>query len=190
MKQIILGAAALVLSVSALAEGYIGAAIGPSNVECNVSGCDAGDTGFKIYGGYVLPGSPLGGVALELGYIDFGKAKANGAIGPLSASYTSEVSAVTFAAALRAKFTPALSGVGRLGLAYVDGKGSATQAIGPFGVAGSTSSSDLKLYAGLGIEYAINKQFKVVGSADFTTYETGNESGSARLISVGAQYGF
>jgi OOP family OmpA-OmpF porin len=189
MKQLFLGAAALILSAAAGAETYIGAAIGSSNIEvdCDLTtSCDKGDTGFKIYGGYVLPQSPLAGLAVEVGYVDFGKARATYAYG--LADRTTEVSALTLNGALRMKFTPALQGVGRLGLAYVDGKDSGVNVIGVH--VNSQSKSNMALYAGLGLEYALNKQFKLTGSADFTSYDTGNQSGSARLISIGAQYGF
>jgi len=186
MKHIILGAAALILSAAAHAETYIGGAIGASSIDCNVSGCDGGDTGFKLYGGYVLPGAPLPGLSLEVGYIDFGKAQANG----FGASYSVEATAMTFSAALRAKFTPTLSGVGRLGMAYVEGKGTATVGFVPVYLVGSSSKSEMNFYGGLGLEYTLNKQFKLVGSADFTSYDTGHDSGSARLLSIGAQYGF
>jgi len=55
---------------------------------------------------------------------------------------------------------------------------------------GSSSKSEMNFYGGLGLEYTLNKQFKLVGSADFTSYDTGHDSGSARLLSIGAQYGF
>lgn len=190
MKQLFLGAAALILSAAAGAETYIGAAIGPSNVEANcnaTTACDKSDTGYKIYGGYVLPQSPLAGLALEVGYIDFGKANATYAFGLVERS--TEASAVAFNAALRLKFTPALQGVGRLGLAYVEGKDSGVNVIGLV-QAGSKSESKIEPYIGLGLEFAINKQFKLTGSADFTSYDTGNDSGSARLLSIGAQYSF
>jgi hypothetical protein len=190
MKHIILGAAALILSAAAHAETYIGGAIGASSIDCNVSGCDGGDTGFKLYGGYVLPGAPLPGLSLEVGYIDFGKATAAASIWPVNASYTVQASAMTFAAALRAKFTPALSGVGRLGLAYVEGKSTGSVGVLPISYVGSQSKSEMNFYGGLGLEYTLNKQFKLVGSADFTSYDTGRDSGSARLLSIGAQYGF
>jgi OOP family OmpA-OmpF porin len=190
MKQLFLGAAALILSAAAGAETYIGAAIGPSNIEanCDLAGsCDKDDTGYKIYGGFVLPQSPLAGLALEVGYIDFGKANATYALG--LADRSTEVSAVAFNAALRVKFTPAFHGVGRLGLGYVEGKDSGVNVLGVVN-AGSESKSKLEPYFGLGLEYAINKQFKITGSADFTSYDTGNDTGSARLLSIGAQYSF
>lgn len=189
MKHIILGAAALVLSAAASAENYIGATIGASHIDidCGVSThCDSGDTGFKIYGGIPLQhSSAFPSLSLEVAYIDFGAAST----GILSPVYNRkvEVSALTFGAALRGKFTPALSGVGRLGLGYVNAK--ATGSAGPF-LVGSSSSSSLKLHAGLGLEFAFDKQFKLVGAADFTGYDTGNETGSANLLSIGLQYGF
>jgi len=134
----------------------------------------------------VLPQSPLAGLAVEAGYIDFGKANAVYPFGLVTRS--TEVSALALNAALRLKFTPALQGVGRLGLAYVDGKDSGVNVIGL--QVGSKSQSKIEPYIGLGLEYALNKQFKLTGSADFTSYDTGNQSGSARLISIGAQYGF
>jgi OOP family OmpA-OmpF porin len=186
MKQFGLGALALVLSAAAGAETYVGGVIGASNVDidCNyASQCDSGDTGVKLYGGYVLPHSPLPQLALEVGYISFGQARAST---PVTAR-TVDVSAFTFGAAMRLKFTPAFHGVGRLGMAYVDATGEGT--LGPYLVR-STSDSRFQLYAGLGLEYAITKQVKLVGTADFTSYDTGAESGSARLIGIGAQFGF
>jgi opacity protein-like surface antigen len=181
MKHIILGAAALVLSVAASAENYIGATIGPSHIEidCGLgTQCDDGDTGFKLYGGFDVSHQANLPVALEVSYIDFGKANTS-ALGLTTQSI--EVSALTFGAAIRPKFTPSLTGVARLGLAYVDAKSSGLFA---------SSSSKLKVHAGLGLEFALNKQFKLVGAADFTSYDTGRQDGSAHLLSIGAQYGF
>lgn len=186
MKHLVLGAVALALSASACAETYVGLALGPSDIDLDcryASQCDGGDTGLKLYGGYVLPQSPVPNLALELGYISFGEARASTAV----SARTVEASALTFGGALRLKLAPAFNVVGRLGLAYVDASASGT--LGPFLVS-SSSDSALKLHYGLGLEYAINKQFKVVGSADFTDYDTGAESGSARLLGVGVQYGF
>ena len=189
MKQLFLGAAALILSAAASAETYIGGAIGSSNIEANcdlTTSCDKSDTGFKIYGGFVLPQSTVAGLAVEGGYIDFGKANAAYALGLITRS--TEVSALNVNAALRLTFTPAFHGVGRLGLAYVEGKDSGVNVIGL--QASSKSQSKIEPYLGLGLEYAINKQFKLTGAADFTSYDTGNDSGSVHLLSIGAQYSF
>lgn len=187
MKQPVLSALlALILSATAHAETYIGGVIGASQIDANcnlTTECDTNDTGVKLYGGYVLPNSPLPQLALEVGYINFGQAKASTTSLVVR---TVDVSALTFGAAMRLKFTPALNGVGRLGTAYVNAE---DNGVGLFGV-GAKSKSGFELYAGLGLEYAINKQFKLVGTADFSSYDTGNQSGSVRLIGIGAQYGF
>ncbi len=190
-KRFILGGAALLLAAGAQAQVYIGGAIGPSkiDIDCNAS-CDDGDTGYKIYGGLPLANKVLPGLALELGYIDFGKVSDSTGVLGVRAYHDIEVSAFTFAGALRANFTPALAGVGRLGVAYVDGKTTVGGAAGPFGARSSESSSEIDFYFGLGLEFALTKQLKLTGAADFTSYDTGRESGDARLLSVGLQYSF
>ena len=50
--------------------------------------------------------------------------------------------------------------------------------------------SSTKLYFGLGVEYALQKNFKVTAGADFTNAEFQGDSGSVRLLSIGAQYDF
>jgi hypothetical protein len=192
MKRFVLGALAMALAMAAQADTYIGGAIGASKVDINCyASCDDGDMGFKIYGGIGTPISGLPSLALEVGYIDFGKAVDSFGVGGFAGSYHDiEVSAFTFDAALRAKFTPALSGVGRLGLAYVDGTSTVGGSILAFGGSASESASELKLHFGVGLEYAISKQLKLTGSADFTSYETGHTSGDAHLFSLGLQYGF
>jgi OOP family OmpA-OmpF porin len=185
MKRFVLGAAALALSLAANAETYIGGAIGSSEIDadCSLStSCENSDSGFKIYGGYVLPQSPLPGLALEVGYIDFGQSSAT----RLLVTTKVEASGLLFNAAMRLKFTPAFSGVGRLGLGYIEGSDNGRYGLG----LNAASKSGFELYYGLGLEYALNKQFKLTGSADFTSFDTGNQTGDAHLLSVGLQYGF
>ncbi|MES2091579.1 MAG: outer membrane beta-barrel protein, partial [Pseudomonadota bacterium] len=93
-------------------------------------------------------------------------------------------SALAVNAAIRYKFAPAWTGVGRLGLANVDASTS-----GPWGLGGQSDSS-INLYFGLGLEYNLNKNLKLVGALDFTEADLGNQSSSLHMISVGAQYSF
>lgn len=184
MKRYVVAALAL-LSMAAHAQMYIGGAIGSSEVDSDctlTTSCETSDTGFKIYGGYVLPRAPLPGLALEVGYIDFGKSNATRAF----VTTTVEASGLLFNAAMRLKFTPALSGVGRLGLAYMEGKDNGRLGLG----INPKSESDFNVYYGLGLEYSLNKQFKLTGAADFSSYDTGNQSGDAHLLSIGLEYGF
>ena len=74
-------ALAAACAASTAAHGqYVGAGIGPSRIEINCAGstsCDKNDTGFKIYGGWNLPGP----FSVEAAYFDWGKANATFAPG-------------------------------------------------------------------------------------------------------------
>ncbi len=189
LSKIALMPALLCGALSAHAAGndaYAGIALGPSELDINCSyttSCDSGDTGFKFYVGFDLPRAPLPRLAFEAAYIDFGKAAANATS---FVQHTVEASAVVFDLAIRGNIVPSLTAVGRLGLAYVSAKSTGTV---PFVVAAS-SDSGLEPHLGLGLELALNKQFKVTGGLDFTSYDTGKESGSARLFSLGVQMAF
>jgi OmpA-OmpF porin, OOP family len=179
-KAMCAGLALLMAAGLAQAQFYAGGTLGWSDVDA--SGLDGSDTGFKAYGGYALPTRMLPNLALELGYIDFGEASASGPFSRVSVG----ASAFTGAAALRFKLAPAVSAVGRLGLANVD----ATASAGALGVGVATSESSMNLYFGFGLEYALSPQLKVTGSMDFTDYEVGGQSGSVNLMGVGVQYAF
>lgn len=75
-------AAACLASTAAHAQ-YVGVGIGPSRMDINCTGstsCDKNDTGFKIYGGWNLPGP----FSVEAAYFDWGKANATFAPGAVT----------------------------------------------------------------------------------------------------------
>jgi Outer membrane protein beta-barrel domain len=184
-------AALLCLGGGAQAAGSgarVGLALGPSSIDADcssviVTGCETDDTGMKLYASFDVSRISLGGLAFEVAYIDFGEAVVSV---PLT-QRTVEASAVAFDLALRGNLVPSLTAVGRLGMAYVSAKGTGT---GGLLLTGSSSDSGLAPHLGLGLELALNRQFKVIGGFDFTDYDTGKESGSAHLFSVGVQMGF
>ncbi len=183
MKHALLALPLALAAHFAHADAYIGGTLGAAHtdISCSaVSSCDSSDTGVKVYGGVPLALRGLPSLSLELGYIDFGQAKES-VLGQTVGTTT--VSAVTGAAALRANLTSTVQVTGRLGLGYVSGKLDRP-------VLGSRSGSQLALYGGAGLSFALNRQFKVVADADFTSYDTGNQSGGVHLLSVGLQYGF
>jgi OOP family OmpA-OmpF porin len=186
MKKIVLASLLAVAAVGAQAQAYIGGGIGMSEVNLDCDGstsCDKSDTGYKIYGGYKF--HPM--AALEVGYIDFGKASASGYYRGYAVKADINASAFTVAAALRGAFTPSLSGVARLGVANVETKLTGTV----YGVGrGTSSESSTEFYFGLGLEYAFTKNFKGALSADFTKGEIDGEKGDVRLIGISAQYDF
>ncbi len=164
MKKILLAAALAASCGLASAQGYAGALIGMSqfSVDCPVASCDKSDTAFKIYGGYEV----ADGIAVEVGYTDFGTLGV-GTTGKIEASVLSVVGAFRF------PLSADLTGVGRLGLGYV----SANSDVGP-------SEDATNLYAGLGLEYAASKDFKIVGTFDLA------DNGDVYLFGIGAQIGF
>jgi hypothetical protein len=169
-------------------DARVGLALGPSSIDADcssviVSRCDTDDTGFKFFASFDLPRVSLGNLAFEVAYIDFGKA----VVSVPFAERTVEASAVAFDLALRGNLVPSLTAVGRLGMAYVSAKGNGTGGVTLYG---SSSDAGLAPHLGLGLELALNRQFKVIGGFDFTNYDTGKESGSAHLFSVGVQMGF
>lgn len=182
MNKIALAAGLLALATSASAQlankAYIGGAFGMSNVavDCGFPySCDNDDTGYKLYAGYKVHPQ----IAIEGGYIDFGKSTINvGSAGVGSIA----VDGFLLNAAGRLPFTRELTGVGRLGLAFVD-----TKASGP---AGSRTDGSTNAYFGLGLEYSFNKNLRGTASADFTTAEVAGDDGNVRLLSIGLQYDF
>jgi len=176
MKKIALAALLAASFGGASAQVYVGGGFGPShvNLDCPaiLGNCDTSDTGYKLYGGYKL--NPA--VALEVAYVDFGKAKFTG--GSLAAD------GFLINAAFRHNFTRELNGVARLGVATLDTKLSADV------LGRSQTDSSTKLYFGLGVEYALQKNLKLSAGADFTNAEFQGDSGAVRLLSIGAQYDF
>jgi len=164
MKKILLAAALAAASTLASAQGYAGALIGMSrfDIDCMGYDCDKSDTAFKIYGGYEVAKD----IAIEVGYTDFGKLKVDG-VGSVEATALSVVGAFRYA------FSPEVTGVARLGLGFVSADADFAE-----------SEDEVNLYAGLGLEYAVNKDFKIVGAIDMA------DNGDAFLFGVGAQVGF
>jgi OOP family OmpA-OmpF porin len=183
MKKIAFAAALMALTGAASAQltnkAYIGGAFGPSevSVDCQAGlSCDNSDTGYKVYAGFKVHPQ----VAIEAGYIDFGKSNIN--LGSFNLGSVA-VDGFVVNAAARLPLTRELNGVGRLGLAFLD-----TKVSGP-GLVNSTDGST-KPYFGLGLEYAFTKNFKGSASADFTTVESRGDDSSVRLLSIGVQYDF
>lgn len=182
MNKIALAAALLALATSASAQltnkAYIGGAFGPSHLEadCGVFSCDNNDTGYKLYAGYKVHPQ----IAIEGGYIDFGKS--NVSLGPVGVGSLAADGFLVNAAG-RLALTRELTGVGRLGLAFIDAKASGL----PYG---NRTDDTTSAYLGLGLEYSFNKNVRASASADFTTAEINGDERTVRLLSVGLQYDF
>ncbi|MCR5863877.1 MAG: outer membrane beta-barrel protein [Aquincola tertiaricarbonis] len=177
----IVSLAAAVCAGTASAQAYLGAGISAAriNVDCDgADRCDRSDTGGKLYGGWRFGN----GLAAELGYISFGKATASDA----GLSGDVKVSGFTVAAAYRAPIATDWALTGRLGIASLKTKVSAS--------AGSLSGSDderhTSPYLGLAVDYAFTPMLKLELSADFSRAKYDSEKAAVRSLGLGLRYDF
>ncbi|TAK86850.1 MAG: hypothetical protein EPO09_19255 [Aquabacterium sp.] len=188
MKKMILAAAVAMVAGSASAQAYVQGAFGPTNLAVDCAGtshCDKDDYGGKLVGGYAVNPN----IAIEAGYVNFGQATAN-----VYMSYyglvdlTMESRAFYIGGAFRGDFSSQVAGVARLAVAQVETK----SVIHNSYVSGSSSKTKANALLGLGLEFALNKQFKLTIDADFTQspIAENNETATLRLISVGGRYSF
>lgn len=190
MKKLISAALLVAVAGGASAQVYVGGNFGTTHFSVDNSGTassDDNDTGYKLYGGYAFNPN----VAVELGYIDFGKAKAtvmSPYYGQLDGQF--KTTSVYLAAALRADLSRDFTGVVRLGLASANSKFEETQVA--TSITQSASGDKVQALLGLALEYSIAKNFKASVDADFSKSAdiNGESGGSVRMLSVGAQYSF
>ncbi|KQV91819.1 MULTISPECIES: outer membrane beta-barrel protein [unclassified Roseateles] len=185
MKKQTIVLAALLAATAAHAEsqahGYIGTAGGVShaNLDCTGStSCDTSDTGAKLVGGYNFGN----GFSLEAGYIAFGKFKAADATMSVAIKPTALMLGAAFALPLSTDWGMNV----RLGVAQVKTQASATLGT----LSGSDSESKAKVYAGLGLTYAITQSVKLELGVDSTQAQFAGEKGTLRLVSLGAIFAF
>lgn len=177
MKKQAIILAALIGAASAQAQSsesfYVTAAAGSTHINIDCSGttsCDTSDTGGKLVGGYKFGN----GFSLELGYVSFGKGRIETA--------TIKPTAITLGGAFALPLNTDWGLNLRLGVAQVKTKGEAP------GV--SLSESKAKVYAGVGVTYAISPAVKLELGVDSTNAEIDGEKGAVRLISLGATFAF
>jgi OOP family OmpA-OmpF porin len=183
MKKHILAALAVVaFSGAASAQVYGTASVGASRFSLDCSGatsCDKNDTAFKVMGGYKF----MPNLAAEIGYFDFGKAKAS--LGPLSGAV--KLNGYGIGAAYLVDFGSNWNGVARLGVGRMKTKVSATGF-------GSDSDTNTTVYGGLGVGYRLTPAFSIDGAWDISRAKSDkngvNESGNVNALSVGVTYLF
>ncbi|MFG6428749.1 outer membrane beta-barrel protein [Roseateles sp. LYH14W] len=163
------------------AHGYIGTAGGATHINLDCTGatsCDASDTGAKLFGGYNFGN----GFSLEASYMAFGKFK--GADGTMS--LTIKPTAIALGAGFALPLSTDWGMNFRLGVARVKTQASAT--VGA--ASGSQSESKAKVYAGLGVAYAISNTVKLELGVDTTEAQFAGEKGTLRLVSLAASFAF
>lgn len=188
-KHVLLAAAALALSGAVSAQTYATVSFGSSNIKLDCGNpqpqvCDKSDTAFKLLGGYKFTPN----VAVEAGYMSFGKAKIRDAGDSLDVGVTGFGVGAAFHQDLSANW----NFVARLGLAQMKTKLDAS--IAGLGSAGD-SDSNAQLYGGLGVGYKINKQVSIDGAWDFTKGKYNKNgadlgSGNVNALSIGLTFAF
>jgi OmpA-OmpF porin, OOP family len=187
-KPLRIAAAVLLMSASAaFAQAYVGAGIGPSHINVDCAGtvtCDRSDTGFKLFGGWRFSG----GLAGELTYFDWGKARATVNL-PEVGLATGELTGkgIGLGLAYFAPFTTQWQGVVRVGIA--SNKATGTGTLGD-GSSGSISETSTQPYLGLGIGYLLRKNLSIDAALDISRLELLGGRANTRLLTVGLTYSF
>jgi len=179
MKKQAIILAALIGAASAQAQSkeqfYVTAAAGSTHINIDCTGaasCDTSDTGGKLVGGYNFGN----GFSVELGYVSFGKGRVE--------TVTLKPTAITLGGAFALPLNTDWGLNLRLGVAQVKTKGEVST------LSGSVSESKAKVYAGVGVTYAISPTVKLELGVDSTNAEIVGEKGAVRLISLGATFAF
>jgi OOP family OmpA-OmpF porin len=186
MKKIHMLALALFAAAGAAqAQPYVLLSAGSArlNVDCTgTTSCDSRGTGFKVMGGWKF----LPSLAAEVGYFDYGKAKAS------AGGVTAEIATTGFGAgvAFLQDISTDWNFAGRLGVASVKTKISGTAG----GASGSDSSTNTAPYAGLSIGYKLSKTVSIdaawdLGRSKYAKNGT-DTSGNVNVLSLGVTMGF
>lgn len=182
-KQLLLAAAALALSGAASAQNYGVLGVGRSSHDLDCAGastCDENGTAFKLVFGHKYTPN----LALEVGYMNFGKARAaETGVGSLS----TKVDGFGVGGAFHTDFAPNWNFVARLGLAQMKAKGDAT--VVGLGSA-SDSDSSAQLYGGLGVGYRLTKQMTLGAHWDFTRAKLAGEKLDVNAYSMALTFDF
>jgi hypothetical protein len=185
-KQALIGLAALTVCAAASAQVYGVVSVGTSRLDTDCTGianCDKSGTAFKLLGGYKF----MPNLAGELGYFDFGKAKASDSTMSLNVKTTAFGGGVAYHQDLARDW----NFVARLGVASVKTKvGASVVGAG----SGSDSDSNAQAYYGLGVGYKLNKDMSLDLAWDGTRtkFSSGGLSASDNVyaLSVGLTFGF
>lgn len=211
MKRTLVGIVLAGLYATASAQGYAGALIGMADFGINCKGltpCDTDGKALKLYAGTrfkngLVNTSRFKLDTLEVSFLRFQGAKAftgnrvdnlglDFSTGeeiiltrPMEASASAK--AITLAGVGRFEITPRFSASTKAGIAYVNSTISRT--IGGLKT-GSETTSKFKPYVGLGVEFSVINNLRIVGSYDYTKFDSDGFSGKLQMYGIGAEYGF
>ena len=177
MKKMIVATVMALVAGGAFAQFSVEGAFGVTDLNVDCSGtthCDKSGTGAKLVLGYAVNPN----IAVEVGYVNFGEAKAGVIVYPLGLTEgTLKSNAFYVGGAVRGDFSHGFSGVARLGIAQVETKTEVSSFYG----SGSDSQSKVNPLFGLALEYALTPKFKLTGGVDFTQSPIAEDDKTATL---------
>jgi len=177
LTSIAIAAAALGAVSASQAQIYLGAGLGPSKIDINCAGagtCDTSDVGFKLYGGWNLPGP----FALEAVYFDWGKASR---VGGTATALSTEAFGLGIGGAYFINF-----GWGQCAVrAGIVGNRAKTTTVG------SASHNFTSPFVGGGCAYPIAPQWWITGEGDFSRIKyTPSDKANTQLFTLGVRHHF
>jgi OOP family OmpA-OmpF porin len=122
------------------------------------SNCDQGSSGYKAFVGFQL--IPL--TAIEVGYVDFGKAEGTGTVGGMPRSLSFEANSIYVAGVLRATVLDRLTLFGKLGVQRWDAKGS----LGSTSIGTQQSDNGYNAMGGVGLSVRIVGPLGIIGEVE------------------------
>jgi len=167
----------LALEIYGGAEGTVTNLSGACNNEPSTfsGSCDDNSTGYKVFAGLQL----IRLTALEIGYIDFGKAQASGTLAGAAVSREMSGNATYLAFVLRGTFFDRLTVYGKAGADY-------WQATGNLGTSfGASQNAN-----GTGFMYGVGASFRIVGPlgviAEAERYQNVGDQGTTGQANINA----
>lgn len=186
-----LAAAAALVAGSAQAEVYVQGSAGTSNwsLSCDADfSCDKSGRYIRLLGGYAFSN----GVAIELGYTDFGKSQAKATAAALAgtgltyADGTFKASGPFAGVAYHLPVATAWGMVFRAGLGAMKTTANSRSDVLTIDLADTTTQP----YLGMGVNYAFTKSIKLELGLDLSRAKLEGETENLRAISLGLRAHF
>ena len=196
--------------VSANAQSYLGAikALTSASISCSeqTTDCKKSGKGWRLYGGSRLTQDKkidLGFIqidGIEVGYSKFSEVTSRG-VGSVDyldsdgeaqvrdgvANFKIQADALTAAAVTHFQIVDDLTFSARLGVAYVSSTVRTTLDGLP---KKASTASKIKPYLGVGFEYTVIPDWKVVGMFDMTQFDVDGTKGTLKMFGLGAEASF
>lgn len=177
--------------------GYVSAGVGAARVAVDCTGttsCDRTSAGYRVLGGVRLNER----WSAELGWFDWGHADGQALAGTVPIEMRARGTGVGLGLAYFAPLSPGWQAAVRFGLASNRSRLEGSTVVAGLPVSVSDSSRHTQPYLGVGLDYAIDRQWSVEASADFSRLKHSStlsgtsmdERADTQLLGVSVRYQF